>query len=102
MGFPRQEYWSGLPFPPPGDLPDPGTELASPVPPVLAGGAFTTEPPGKLQLTCRIMNNNYAYLWSTEAEINNGGWVGEDQNHVRCQAQDWVLLIDVEVPLVCP
>ena len=26
MGFPRQEYWSGLPFPPPGDLPDPGTE----------------------------------------------------------------------------
>ena len=30
MGFPRQEYWSGLPFPSPGDLPDPGTELASP------------------------------------------------------------------------
>ena len=30
MGFPRQEYWSGLPFPPPGDLPNPGTELASP------------------------------------------------------------------------
>ena len=30
MGFPRQEYWSGLPFPSPGDLPDPGIELASP------------------------------------------------------------------------
>ena len=30
MGFSRQEYWSGLPFPPPGDLPDSGTELASP------------------------------------------------------------------------
>ena len=29
MGFPRQEYWSGLPFPPPGDLPDPGIELMS-------------------------------------------------------------------------
>ena len=29
MGFPRQEYWSGLPFPPPGDLPDPGIELRS-------------------------------------------------------------------------
>ena len=28
MGFPRKEYWSGLPFPPPGDLPDPGTEPA--------------------------------------------------------------------------
>ena len=30
MGFPRQEYWSGLPFPSPGDLPDPGIELGSP------------------------------------------------------------------------
>ena len=31
MGFPRQEYWSGLPWPPPGDLPDPGVEPATPV-----------------------------------------------------------------------
>ena len=30
MGFSRQEYWSGLPFPPPGDLPDPGIKLLSP------------------------------------------------------------------------
>ena len=36
MGFPRQEYWSGLPFPPPGDLPDPGIRLASLVSPALA------------------------------------------------------------------
>ena len=42
----RQEYWTGLPFPPPGDLPDPGIESVSPVPPALAGGFFTTEPPG--------------------------------------------------------
>ena len=34
-GFFRQEYWSGLPFPPPGDLSDPGTESMSPVPPAL-------------------------------------------------------------------
>ena len=40
----RQEYWSGLPFPPPGDLPDPGIE---PVSPALAGGFFIIEPPGK-------------------------------------------------------
>ena len=43
MGFPREEYWSGLSFPSPGDLPTPGIEpgfLA------LAGGFFTTEPPG--------------------------------------------------------
>ena len=44
MGFPSQEYWSGLPFPPPGYLPDPRIE---PVSPTLAGGLFTTEPPGK-------------------------------------------------------
>ena len=43
-GFFRQEYWSRLPFPSPGDLPDPGIK---PVSPVLAGGFFTTEPRGK-------------------------------------------------------
>ena len=46
----RQEYWSGLPFPLPGDLPDPGIEPASLVSPALAGGFFTTEPPRKLPL----------------------------------------------------
>ena len=39
-----QEYWSGLPFPSPGDPPDPGIEPTSPA---LAGGSFTTGPPGK-------------------------------------------------------
>ena len=42
MGFPRQEYWSGLPLPPPRDLTDPGVEPASLVSPALAGGFFTT------------------------------------------------------------
>ena len=42
MGFPRQEYWSGLPFPPPGDLPDPGIKPTSLISPTLAGGFFTT------------------------------------------------------------
>ena len=44
MGFPRQEYLSGLPFPAPGDLPDSGIEPTSPE---LAGSFFTTEPPRK-------------------------------------------------------
>ena len=48
-GFPRQEYWSGLPFPPPGHLPDPGIKPASLVSPALAGGFFTAEPPRKPQ-----------------------------------------------------
>ena len=44
MEFPRQEYWSGLPFPSPGDLPNPRVEPSSPA---LADGFFTTAPPGK-------------------------------------------------------
>ena len=46
LGFPRQEYWSELPLPSPGDLPDPGIETTSLVPPALAGKFFTTEPAG--------------------------------------------------------
>jgi len=44
MGFPRQEYRSGLPFPSPGDLPNPGIKPAFPA---LVGRFLTTEPPGK-------------------------------------------------------
>ena len=46
MGFPRQEYWSGLPFPSPGDLPNPGIEPGSPI---LQADGLPTEPPGKLR-----------------------------------------------------
>ena len=51
MGFSRQEYWSGLPFPSPGDLPNPGIEPGSPT---LQAEALSSEPPGK----------PYHYLWS--------------------------------------
>jgi len=44
VGFPRQEYWSGLPFPPPGDLPDPGIE---PRPPALKANSLLSVPPQK-------------------------------------------------------
>ena len=44
MGFSRQEYWSGLPFPSPGDLPNPGIKPRSPT---LQADALTSEPPGK-------------------------------------------------------
>ena len=47
MGFPRQEYWSGLPFSSPGDLPDPGIDPISLVSPALADGFVTAEPPRK-------------------------------------------------------
>jgi len=61
MGFPRQEYWSGLPFPSPGDLPDPGMEHTSPA---LAGGFFMTEPPGKpTALVYLAQRIRYAYYF---------------------------------------
>jgi len=44
MGFSRREYWSGLPFPPSGDLPDPGTKLGSPA---LQADSLLSESPGK-------------------------------------------------------
>ena len=44
MGFSKQEYWSGLPFPSPGDLPNPGIEPGSPA---LQADALSSEPPGK-------------------------------------------------------
>ena len=47
LEFPRQEYWSKLPFPSPGDLPDPGIEPMSPESPALADGFYNIEPPGK-------------------------------------------------------
>ena len=52
LGFPRQEYWSGLPFPSPGDLPDPGIKPTSPA---LAGGFFITESPGKPHKSCSTL-----------------------------------------------
>ena len=55
MGFSRQEYLSGLPFPSPGDLPDPGIELMFPV---LTVGFFTTESAGKLSKT-QIINSEF-------------------------------------------
>jgi len=55
MGFPRQEYWSGLPFPSLGDLPDPGIKLASPA---LQANFCTTEPPRKFE---KEKNENYYF-----------------------------------------
>ena len=51
MEFFGQEYWSALPFPPPGDLPNSGTEPTSLASPALAGGFFTIEPTGKPEYT---------------------------------------------------
>ena len=65
MGFPWQEHWSGLPYPPPGDFPDPGIKPASLVSCI---GRFPTEPSGKpfLQLlSCSVVSNS---LWFHEQQ----------------------------------
>ena len=56
MGFSRQEYWSELTFPSSGDLPDPGIEPRSLA---LAGGFFTTEPPGKPSLLIDLLRKGW-------------------------------------------
>ena len=52
VGFSKQEYWSGLPFPSPGDLPDPGIEPASPA---LQADFLLSEPPGKFMLQTEML-----------------------------------------------
>ena len=63
MGFSRQEYWSRLPIPSPGDLPDPGIEPESPA---LAGRFFTSDPPGKPSL---IMSVQFIYAFACSNDL---------------------------------
>ena len=63
MGFSRQEYWSGLPFPSSGDLPDPGIEPRSPT---LQADALTSAPPGKPKIysynNINVVNNTVFHI----------------------------------------
>ena len=71
MGFSRQEHWSGLPSPPPGDLPDPGIKSMSPVVPALAGRFFITEAHRSRVCVCVCVCvcihsiNNIEYVYSS-------------------------------------
>ena len=65
MGFPRQEYWCGLPFPSPGDLPDTGIKSKSPESAALAGGFFTPEPTVK-----PVYVYTYVYIYLYIQQIN--------------------------------
>ena len=69
MGSSRQEYWSGLPFPSPGDLPNPGIECGSPA---LQADALTSKPPGKplcYEVHCNLVTESSASLY-TGVELN--------------------------------
>ena len=66
MGFPRQDYWSGLPFLPPGDLPDPGIEPTSHA---LQADSFPSEPPGKSSyVNSTSENTEIVTLWPSDKE----------------------------------
>ena len=65
-GFSRQKYWSGLPFPPPGDLPDPGIEPEFPVPPALQIDSLPLSHQGSLPATIRINCNINPYKCSVK------------------------------------
>ena len=70
MGFSKLEYWSGLPFPPPGDLPNSGIEPTCPADSCIAGRFFTVEPPGKPKFTLHMW---YTYLMNED--MNKWQWL---------------------------
>ena len=91
MGFPRQAYWSGLPFPSPGDLPDSVMESASPA---SAGRFFTTEPPGKpANMWYFILNisllhsNKRAYLTRCSLSSFSCSWKRTHDSDFRTQQE---------------
>ena len=69
MGFSRQEYWSGLPFPSPGDLPNPGIE---PGPPAFQADTLTSEPPGKPKEHVVHTKTCVKKMWYTQIHTQNG------------------------------
>ena len=70
-GISQQEYWSGLPFPPPGDLPDPGIAPKSPASPALQADSLPTEPGGSPSLEAQMVKNRPAMC---ETQIQSLGW----------------------------
>ena len=93
MGFSRQEYWSGLPFPTLGDLPDPGMKPVFLVSPKLAGGLFTTESPGKPHILSYICTTAWSWLQSKEKI----GWKKLHQT-----VNNWVFIWRAELQLLFP
>ena len=94
MGFPRQEYWSGLSFPSSGDLPNPGIETASLMSPALAGGSFTTS------TTWEAAPKNWCF-WTVVLEKTL-------ESALDCQErnQPWIFIgrtdTEVEAPILWP
>ena len=94
-GIFQQEYWSGLPFPPPGGLHNPGIKPTSPTSPTLAGIFFTTEPPGKPREMIRNHNILFSLIVNAQGTIlrmavPEGLKVKYDSKH--CPQTDFLLI----------
>ena len=81
VGFSRQEYWSGLPFPSPGDLPNTGIEPGSPA---LRADALPSEPPGKLGYT-HIPSLSRRRKNSVRDKVISKKWMYLERNRLRRQ-----------------
>ena len=90
MGFSKQEYWSGLPCPPPGDIPDPGIKPMSLMFPALAGRFFTTSTTGKpnkpfaVHLLSRVQHFTIPWSIGRQAARSMGFSRQEYQNGLPC------------------
>ena len=99
MGFSRQEYWSGSPFPSPGDHPNPGIEPASPA---LAGRFFRAVPPGKLVFrhTCSHLWGKYTRVRSREFCIFREGYKQSTMLHKTSSRVERILDGESEDPVI--
>ena len=90
MGFPRQEYWSGLPFPSLRDLPNPGIKSASPA---LVDKFFTTEPPGKPSCCIHLFHQTEQTKWTQCYRCTVASswmaWACATSLHT-CPMQEWI------------
>ena len=92
IGFSKQEYWSGLPCPPPGDLPNSKTELLSPVSPALAGRFFTSEPPGPVQIKSFWVHSNTVYMCVPHRWVH----CGKDKVSAQVSVRAWPFFLNTE------
>ena len=92
MGFSRQEYWSGLPFPSPGNLPNPGIEPASPEAPASEGGFFTTSATWETP-SSPITWSNIPQLWAPALSLSS-----EPIPWLKCQTTAHICALTLTVP----
>ena len=95
-GFSRQEYWSGSPFPSPGDLPDPGIKPSSPT---LEADALTSEPPGKPKTIYQDKDNDYIYTQNDSISMGEG--VSQKENEDYCVVMDMFYILVVKLVNRC-